>query len=148
MVPSSPALAQSETPTCWMLGVAVANLTATGAAENPGLGMWLAKSFLKKFQDSCPPIEYMATRLAESLPSLRSLSPMPGRGCDWLEEGSAGSALDSLAMPWRAPLKQTISRLSRVLLFSFSKFTFRCTFSIHFLAEFQSPFSTAPLPRK
>ena len=38
----------------------------------------MVKSFLKKFHESWPFTEYMATKLAESIPSLRNLSPMPG----------------------------------------------------------------------
>ena len=44
-----------------MLTVAVANLTARGSSANPGPGMWLVKSFLKKFHDRWPLTEYMAT---------------------------------------------------------------------------------------
>ena len=42
------------------------------------LGIWLEKSFLKKFHDSCPPTANIATRFAESIPSLKNLRPMPG----------------------------------------------------------------------
>ena len=44
-----------------MLRVAVANLTAKVNSVNLGPGMWLVKSFLKKFHDCWPLTEYMAT---------------------------------------------------------------------------------------
>ena len=50
--------------------------------------MWLEKSFLKKFHDSCPSTEYMATRLAESIPSLKNLRPIPGAVLSLLVSGS------------------------------------------------------------
>ena len=56
--------------------------------------MWLEKSFLKKFQDSCPSTEDMATRLAESTPSLRNLRPIPGAVFSFSVSGS--KARDSL----------------------------------------------------
>ena len=47
--------------TCCILRVTVANLIARGNSVNPGAGMWLVKSFLKKFQERWPLTEYIAT---------------------------------------------------------------------------------------
>ena len=79
--------------------------------------MWLEKSFLKKFHDSCPSTEYMATRFAESIPSLKNLRPIPGAVLSLLVSGSnAKESLGKdalvveetethLASPCCAPLK-------------------------------------------
>jgi hypothetical protein len=61
----------------------------------------LEKSFLKKFHESWPSTEYIATRLAESIPSLKNLSPRPGARLSTFGFGSA--ATESLTTPWSAP---------------------------------------------
>ena len=64
--------------------------------------MWLVKLFLKKFHESWPLTEYMATRLAESTPSLRNLRPIPGAV---LRAGGDGSlARENLTIPLVAPV--------------------------------------------
>ena len=68
--------------------------------------MWLEKSFLKKFQDSCPSTEYMATRLAESTPSLRNLRPIPGAVFSFSVSGSnARDSLEKNIFSWRPQIK-------------------------------------------
>ena len=68
--------------------------------------MWLEKSFLKKFQDSCPSTEYMATRLAESTPSLRNLRPIPGAVFSFSVSGSnARDSLEKIFFSWRPQIK-------------------------------------------
>ena len=61
-------------------------------------GIWLEKSFLKKFQDCCPPTENIATRFAESTPSLKNLRPMPGAVV--IVSVSGSKARDSLKRDW------------------------------------------------
>ena len=61
-------------------------------------GIWLEKSFLKKFQDCCPPTENIATRFAESTPSLKNLRPIPGAVVILPVSGS--KARDSLKRNW------------------------------------------------
>ena len=78
-----------ERPTCPMFLVAVANLTARGAIARDGLWMWFEKFLMKKFHDSWPSTESIATKLPESIPSRRNLSPNPGvvfltSGSGWL----------------------------------------------------------------
>lgn len=67
----------------------MANLTARGAIASDGLGMLFVKFLKKKFQDSWPSTESIATKLPESTPSRRNLSPKPGvvffsSGSGWL----------------------------------------------------------------
>ena len=105
-VPSSPKAAMSESPTYWTRSVASENLRARGTRSRPAGAMWVVKSFRKKFQESCPLTENMATRLAESIPSLRNFNPMPGAVPGL---GGAGSlAWESLAYPLVAPWKMPV----------------------------------------
>jgi len=79
-LPSSPYWAKSERPTDWIQGVSVENLIATASKAAPvAVAMWLEKSFSKKFQSPGVPFTpYIATRSAESTPSLKNLRPSPG----------------------------------------------------------------------
>lgn len=65
--------------------------------------MWVEKSFEKKFQSlSYPFTEFMDTKLAESIPFLKNLSPIPGvRG--WLPSAAGLAAEDNLTIPKLAP---------------------------------------------
>lgn len=63
----------------------------------------MLKSFLKKLNESWPSTEYMATREAESIPSLKNLSPRPGASNYSFGLGSA--AAESLTIPWSLPVK-------------------------------------------
>jgi hypothetical protein len=62
--------------------VAVANLSANSFVANfeaSGVGIWFTKSFEKKFQSSgYPSTLNIATKLEESMPSLRNFKPIPG----------------------------------------------------------------------
>jgi len=86
-LPSCPYAAKSLRPTYWTQGVAVENFLAKGKRAAPALGMWLEKSFLKKFQLSYPSTPNMATKLAESMPSRKNLSPIPGVVLSFLASG-------------------------------------------------------------
>jgi len=77
--PSYPKLEKSDRPTVWTYGVAVANLAAKSSREADVAGpMWLEKSLAKKFHDGWPLTLYIETRLADYIPSLRNLRPIPG----------------------------------------------------------------------
>ncbi len=67
------------------------------------VGIWFVKSFLKKLNESWPSTEYIATRDAESIPSLKNLRPKPGASNYSFEFGSA--ATESLTTPWSPPVK-------------------------------------------
>lgn len=80
--------------------VADENFSATAVSAAPeAAGIWLLKSFEKKFQSSGYPLtENIATKFAESIPSLRNLRPIPGAsGCFPSAVGYA--AADNLTIP-------------------------------------------------
>ena len=67
--------------------------------------IWLKKVLEKKFQSfGCPATLHMETRLAESIPSLKNLRPIPGASGDLLSAVGA-AAEDNLMSPLSAPLK-------------------------------------------
>ena len=81
-----------------MYFVAVENFHAPVSQTIPsGAEIWLKNSFEKKFQSpGYPAVLFMETKLAESIPSLRNLTAIPGiKGL--VAEGAA--AEDNLTSP-------------------------------------------------
>lgn len=88
--PFSEYLTQSDKPTYLTIGVAVANFLATAFNVNPSAsGINVEKLFAKKFQLFYPFTEYIATKFADGVPSLKNLRPNPGAKLSY-----APSALD------------------------------------------------------
>ena len=98
--------AMFERPTCWICLVAVANFRARGREEKGGLETWFEKFLRKKFQDSWPLTENMATRFPESTPSLRHLRPNPG--LVFLTRGSGSVVRLILMTQCSAPLNTPV----------------------------------------
>lgn len=71
-------------PTSWIQSVTPENLYATAFRAVPLLAfIWFWNSCLKKFHSPGYPLtEYIATKLAESIPSLKNLRPIPGPSGD------------------------------------------------------------------
>lgn len=97
--------AQSEVPTWPGIGVAVLNLASTSLSTGPyALFIFVVKLFAKKFQLFYPFTEYIATKLAEGIPSLKNLSPNPGAKLSTAPsavdfEGTGFFASDNLIKP-------------------------------------------------
>jgi hypothetical protein len=74
------------------------NETAARAAPLAAL-IWFWNSCAKKFHSpGCPLTEYIATKLAESIPSLKNLRPIPGPS-GALVPNSGLAADESLTIP-------------------------------------------------
>ena len=71
-----------------------------------GLGIWLLKSLAKKFKLSYPSTEYIAGKLAESMTSLSSFTPMPGIIKGLLVK--TGAAVEKRTKPVSPPLNMPV----------------------------------------